>query len=77
MTPDQALRHPWIREALRPPARPQTLRKPNLCFLPEARKDKVQGHHHLGKKGTALQIAGPLPIVQGIGHLWKITHQRL
>nr|KAF6452194.1 dual specificity tyrosine phosphorylation regulated kinase 4 [Molossus molossus] len=52
MTPDQALKHAWIHESrnLKPRPRPQALRKLNLPFPSEARKDKVQGHHHLGKK---------------------------
>ncbi|KAM8804031.1 dual specificity tyrosine-phosphorylation-regulated kinase 4 [Rhynchonycteris naso] len=52
MTPDQALKHAWIREAqtLRQRPRPQTLRKRNRFFPSEIRKDKVQGHHHLGQK---------------------------
>lgn len=64
MTPDQALKHAWIHEPrnLKSRSRPQTLRTPrtpSLCFPSEAWKDKVQGHHHLGKKGTV----SPLPIV--------------
>lgn len=67
MTPDQALKHAWIHEArnLKPQLRPQILRKPNLCFPSETRKDKVQGYHLVGKKGTALPIASPFLIVRG------------
>ncbi|XP_014649517.1 PREDICTED: dual specificity tyrosine-phosphorylation-regulated kinase 4 isoform X1 [Ceratotherium simum simum] len=57
MTPDQALKHAWIHEPrnLKPRSRPQTLRKPGLCFPSEARKDKVQGHHHLDKKDVIIK----------------------
>lgn len=67
MTPDQALKHAWIHDAwnFKPRPRAPTLRKFNICFPSEARKDKVQRHHHLGKKGTAPQIASSLYIVQG------------
>lgn len=69
MTPDQALRHSWIHDArnLKPRPWPQTLKKLNFSFPSEARKDKVQRHHHLGKKGTAPQIVGSLPVVWGSG----------
>ncbi|KAF6118386.1 dual specificity tyrosine phosphorylation regulated kinase 4 [Phyllostomus discolor] len=52
MTPDQALKHAWILDArnFKPRPRPPTLRKFNICFPSEARKDKVQKQHHLGKK---------------------------
>ncbi|KAM9230540.1 dual specificity tyrosine-phosphorylation-regulated kinase 4 [Dugong dugon] len=52
MTPGQALKHAWIHKprSLKPRPRPQTLRKPNLSFPSEGKKNKVQGHHHLGKK---------------------------
>ncbi|XP_023404807.2 dual specificity tyrosine-phosphorylation-regulated kinase 4 [Loxodonta africana] len=52
MTPDQALKHAWIHEprSLKPRPRPQALRKPSLSFPLEGKKNKVQGHHHLGKK---------------------------
>ncbi|XP_024896868.1 dual specificity tyrosine-phosphorylation-regulated kinase 4 [Pteropus alecto] len=56
MTPDQALKHAWIHEArnLKPQPRFQALKKPNLCFSSETRKDKVQGHHHSGKKANVV-----------------------
>ncbi|KAM9672368.1 dual specificity tyrosine-phosphorylation-regulated kinase 4 [Trichechus inunguis] len=52
MTPGQALKHAWIHEprSLKPRPRPQTLRKPSLSFPSEGKKNKVQGHHHLGRK---------------------------
>ncbi|XP_061060644.1 dual specificity tyrosine-phosphorylation-regulated kinase 4 isoform X1 [Eubalaena glacialis] len=58
MTPDQALKHAWIHEPRNLKAQPrlQTLRQTSLCFPSEARKDKVQGQHHLGKKEVILQI---------------------
>ncbi|XP_077615290.1 dual specificity tyrosine-phosphorylation-regulated kinase 4 isoform X6 [Crocuta crocuta] len=60
MTPDQALKHAWIHEPrnLKSRSRPQTLRTPrtpSLCFPSEAWKDKVQGHHHLGKKEVTIK----------------------
>ncbi|XP_044917216.1 dual specificity tyrosine-phosphorylation-regulated kinase 4 isoform X4 [Felis catus] len=57
MTPDQALKHAWIHEPrnFKPRSRPQTLRKPSLCFPSEARKEKVQGHHPLGKKEVTIK----------------------
>lgn len=69
MTPDQALKHAWIHDSrnLKARPRPQTLRKLNLSLSSEARKDKVQGHHHLDKKGTAPQITNLFPIVQEVG----------
>ncbi|XP_054574765.1 dual specificity tyrosine-phosphorylation-regulated kinase 4 isoform X3 [Eptesicus fuscus] len=56
MTPDQALKHAWIHESrnLKARPRPQTLRKLNLPLSSEARKDKVQGHHHLDKKADVI-----------------------
>ncbi|XP_032973759.1 dual specificity tyrosine-phosphorylation-regulated kinase 4 [Rhinolophus ferrumequinum] len=56
MTPAQALKHAWIHEAqnLKPQPRPQILRKPNLCFSSETRKDKVQGYHLMGKKAEVV-----------------------
>ncbi|KAK2504943.1 hypothetical protein MC885_011086 [Smutsia gigantea] len=52
MTPDQALKHAWIHEPqnLSPQPRPQTPRKPSLCFPSETSKSKGQGHLQLGKK---------------------------
>ncbi|XP_039111700.1 dual specificity tyrosine-phosphorylation-regulated kinase 4 isoform X2 [Hyaena hyaena] len=60
MTPDQALKHAWIHEPrnLKSRSRPQTLRTPrtpSFCFPSEAWKDKVQGHHHLGKKEVTIK----------------------
>ncbi|XP_045056853.2 dual specificity tyrosine-phosphorylation-regulated kinase 4 isoform X3 [Desmodus rotundus] len=57
MTPDQALRHSWIHDArnLKPRPWPQTLKKLNFSFPSEARKDKVQRHHHLGKKDVIIK----------------------
>ncbi|XP_042801502.1 dual specificity tyrosine-phosphorylation-regulated kinase 4 isoform X4 [Panthera leo] len=57
MTPDQALKHAWIHEPrnFKPRSRPQTLRKPSLCFPSEAWKEKVQGHHPLGKKEVTIK----------------------
>ncbi|XP_036920522.1 dual specificity tyrosine-phosphorylation-regulated kinase 4 [Sturnira hondurensis] len=56
MTPDQALKHAWIHDArnLKPWPRPQTLRKFDIYFPSEARKEKVQRHHHLGKKADVI-----------------------
>ncbi|XP_060046232.1 dual specificity tyrosine-phosphorylation-regulated kinase 4 isoform X2 [Erinaceus europaeus] len=52
MTPDQALKHAWIHESrsLKPRSRPQTLRKPSFNMTSETKKDKLPGHHPLGKK---------------------------
>ncbi|KAM5334995.1 dual specificity tyrosine-phosphorylation-regulated kinase 4 [Glossophaga mutica] len=57
MTPDQALKHAWIHDArnLKPRPRPLTLRSFNTYFPSEARKDKVQRHHHLGKKDVIIK----------------------
>uniref|UniRef100_A0A7N5P083 dual-specificity kinase n=1 Tax=Ailuropoda melanoleuca TaxID=9646 RepID=A0A7N5P083_AILME len=59
MTPDQALKHAWIHEPrnLKPRSRPQTLRKASLCLPSEARKSKVQGHHHLDIKEVIIKAA--------------------
>ncbi|XP_049628443.1 dual specificity tyrosine-phosphorylation-regulated kinase 4 [Suncus etruscus] len=52
MTPDQALKHAWIHEQrnFKPRSRAQTLKNSSLYFPCETRKDKVPGHHYIGKK---------------------------
>nr|XP_021526775.1 dual specificity tyrosine-phosphorylation-regulated kinase 4-like isoform X1 [Aotus nancymaae] len=56
MTLDQALKHAWIHQSrnLKPQPKSQTLRKSSFIFPSEARKNKVQGHHHSSKKADEI-----------------------